>query len=186
MKIEFDKLDFVAKWNHVPPQYTDLPPMSSFIFQESNGALSYIDQKQNRVFLYNADDGNFTDYISLSFPNPRPVSHYADAMIFMDNANQKKYDWLCEFLPGKSRVVASYFHGGKYCVSVSDSCGKILKEGVLAGAMPRIFPLQGDEYIAAITPEMYNMEGFWGGSKVKPRCEITRGSNILLVRLKVK
>lgn len=184
---EYDgDLNCVAKWNHVLPRYTDLPPMSSFVFQESDGLLSYIDQKQNRVFLYNSDKNDFCDYISLSFPHPRPASHYEDAMIFMDYDNQKKYDWLGEFLCGMDKFVATYFHDGKYCVSVSDANGKILKEGVLAGAMPRIFPLQHDEYIAALTPEMYNMDSSWKEYKIQPNRKIGGESNMLLVRLKLK
>lgn len=185
-KFDFS-LNFVDKWNHVLPQHTSVMPMSSFVFQGQGRGLSYIDQKQNRIFLYSKKDNKFSENIEISFPNPRPISHYSDAMIFMEKENQQKYDWLCEVLRSKNRIVTTYFQNGKYCVSVADAKnGEIIKEGVLAGVMPQIYPLSDDEYIAAIEPEIYISNKLWEEFSTHPKQEITEESNMLIVRFKLK
>ena len=185
-KFDFS-LNFVDKWNRVLPQHTSVMPMSSFVFQGLRNELSYIDQKQNRIFLFSKKDNKFNKNIEISFPNPRPISHYNDAMIFMEKENQQKYDWLCEVLRSKDKIVATYFRNGKYCVSVADSRnGKIIKEGILAGIMPQIYPLSNDEYIAAIDPEIYISNNLRDEFSTRPKQEITEESNMLIVRFKLK
>lgn len=180
-------LNYVDKWNQVLPQYSSVLPMSSFVFQNNSNTLSYIDQKQNRIFLFDKKKNHFNGNIELSFPNPRPLSHYLDATLFMEQENQQKYDWLCEVLNSKEKILTTYFRNGKYCVSVADAKnGKILKEGVLAGVMPRIFPLSGNQYIAAFTPDIFIQNHLDEEFSIQPGQPITADSNLLIVKLKLK
>ena len=108
-------------------------------------------------------------------------------MLFMEQENQEKYDWLCEVLNSKEKILTTYFHNGKYCVSVADAKnGKILKEGVLAGVMPRIFPLSDNQYIAAFTPDIFIQNHLDEEFSIKPGQPITADSNLLIVKLKLK
>ena len=105
----------------------------------------------------------------------------------MEKENQQKYDWLCEVLRSKDKIVETYFRNGKYCVSVADDRnGKIIKEGILAGIMPEIYPLSNDEYIAAIDPEIYISNNLRDEFSTRPKQEITEESNMLIVRFKLK
>ena len=185
---QFDhSLNYVDKWNQVLPQYSSVLPMSSFVFQNNSNTLSYIDQKQNRIFLFDKKKNHFNGNIELSFPNPRPLSHYLDAMLFMEQENQQKYDWLCEVLNSKEKILTTYFHNGKYCVSVADAKnGTILKEGVLAGVMPRVFPLPNNQYIAAFTPDIFLQNHLDEEFSIQPDQPITADSNLQIVKLKLK
>ena len=186
---EYDfSFNLINKWNQALPEYnTYMPPMSSFVFQKHEDGLSYIDQKQNRIFLQDKGNGSFDKFIDVSFPNPRPFSHYTDAMVFMDKNNQRKYDWLCEVLLGEDKIMTTYFRNGRYCVSVADAKdGRIIKEGILAGIMPRIYPLRGNDYIAAVTPEIYDKDKSWRMFSKDLKHGITDESNLLLVKLRLK
>ena len=67
-----------------------------------------------------------------------------------------------------------------------DRNGKIIKEGILAGIMPEIYPLSNDEYIAAIDPEIYISNNLRDEFSTRPKQEITEESNMLIVRFKLK
>lgn len=185
---EYDfSLNYVGKWNPVLPQYMGVSPLSSFVFQGTKTGLSYIDEKQNRIYQYDSRNKDFSGFISLSFPRPRPLSHYRDAMLFMEKSNQQKYDWLCDVLMSKKKIVVTYFHQGKFCMAVADmKTGKVQKEGLLVGSFSHCYPLPDGDFLVAVTPEEFVNDGAWKRFSVQPERKIKETDNLLLVKLSIK